>query len=542
MSKTVYVPVDPEAYGCGLFLGFLIRFWRQILVFIVFVLMAGCAASVVSSIGLSFTNTYGRCLSENGCIRELKDQTDISQIIFSPDGKWMAVNSFFKPVMIWEVQSDYTRKITLDRIGEVAFTPDSRFVVGVWGSTVKIWNVASSQVVKTFDTGTKISHLAVSPNGQLLAVGGPGKALSIWNMNDGSLHRKLEGQFDNPYLQDVGDLAFSPDGVTLAVIVEKVGAVQLWNASTGTFMGKLETAQGLPQKATMYINQVAFNAGGTTIALGGTLMAPGGYSGGGLIQIWDLKQRQIIKQISDPKKFADVWNISLTPDNKRLIWTDAKRTAFLWDIENNQSIKEITVKSESTLWTAVIVPNGQTIVTGDDEIRFWKTSDAPSTNTNADKTSSNTQTTTQRGQVIPTVDPILMPPPIPPTLALPLPFWIDALQPSVSARAGQELTIAFRIRVSAQAQSVKLRPGIAISRKDTAPNSYFSLYLEGVEPKEAAIASGGSGSFVGKTTLEEAGTYEAIPGYWVLINNVNVLANLTDENRNTIKIPIIVSK
>lgn len=43
-NKTVFVPVDPEGFGCGLLLGLIIRFWREIL--IAGVLIFGCVFGV----------------------------------------------------------------------------------------------------------------------------------------------------------------------------------------------------------------------------------------------------------------------------------------------------------------------------------------------------------------------------------------------------------------------------------------------------------------------------------------------------------------
>lgn len=49
-NKTVYVPVDPEGFGCGLLLGLIIRYWRELL--IAGALIFGCAfvVNIVTSI------------------------------------------------------------------------------------------------------------------------------------------------------------------------------------------------------------------------------------------------------------------------------------------------------------------------------------------------------------------------------------------------------------------------------------------------------------------------------------------------------------
>lgn len=70
--------------------------------------------------------------------------------------------------------------------------------------------------------------VAFSPNGQILASGGPGSIISLWDLRARKELRTFSGQcFDV-----VSSVAFSPDGKTLASGYES-GTVRLWDIASG---------------------------------------------------------------------------------------------------------------------------------------------------------------------------------------------------------------------------------------------------------------------------------------------------------------------
>ncbi len=70
--------------------------------------------------------------------------------------------------------------------------------------------------------------VAFSPNGQILASGGPGSTIKLWDLRAHKELKTLSGQvFDV-----VSSVAFSPDGRTLASAYE-TGIIRLWDIATG---------------------------------------------------------------------------------------------------------------------------------------------------------------------------------------------------------------------------------------------------------------------------------------------------------------------
>ncbi|MEN3335852.1 MAG: hypothetical protein V7641_5217 [Blastocatellia bacterium] len=70
--------------------------------------------------------------------------------------------------------------------------------------------------------------VAFSPNGQLLASGGHGSSIRLWDVRAKKELKTLSGQF----FDIVSSVAFSPDGKTLASGYES-GTIRLWDIASG---------------------------------------------------------------------------------------------------------------------------------------------------------------------------------------------------------------------------------------------------------------------------------------------------------------------
>jgi WD40 repeat protein len=70
--------------------------------------------------------------------------------------------------------------------------------------------------------------VAFSPNGQILASGGPGSTIRLWDIRAEKELKTLSGQF----FDVVSSVAFSPDGKTLASGYED-GTIRLWDIASG---------------------------------------------------------------------------------------------------------------------------------------------------------------------------------------------------------------------------------------------------------------------------------------------------------------------
>ncbi len=180
---------------------------------------------------------------------------EINGIAFSPDGRLLATG-----VTIWDVQSK-TVLHQLDR-GEarkVAFSPDGTLLaVGAPGAPVKLWDVASGQAVRTFESlaNNDTFTTVFSPDGTLVATSGYDGVIELWDVQSGQVARTLAYGYDF----GIHSIAFSPDGSLLATVGE-APIVRLWEVATGRLV------RSLPMKSELIA--VAFSPDGTLLATGG---------------------------------------------------------------------------------------------------------------------------------------------------------------------------------------------------------------------------------------------------------------------------------
>lgn len=164
----------------------------------------------------------------------------VGGVSFSPDGTTLAMASDVG-VQLWEVATG----AILDTIGngeagDLAFSADGAMVAFARPEGgAEVWDVATRTPIATVD-GTpppfKDLSVALSPDGHILAVGGFGRIVRLWDVRTGKLVHALDQGGAGAFT-----LEFSPDGHTLAVSgFEPVAS--LWDVGTGAQIGPHLTA------------------------------------------------------------------------------------------------------------------------------------------------------------------------------------------------------------------------------------------------------------------------------------------------------------
>jgi energy-coupling factor transporter ATP-binding protein EcfA2 len=150
----------------------------------------------------------------------------------------------------------------------MAFNPPGNILAtaSLDGAT-QLFNVTNATLIAQFNSSTAStdSDVAFSPDGKTLAVGS-GHTIELWSVVTDNIVREVTSS------TNINAVAFSPDGSILAVGSGN-GAVQLWNVSNGAPIGALLTF------TTSTVNAVAFSLDGRTLVAG---------SGDGTVRLWDV--------------------------------------------------------------------------------------------------------------------------------------------------------------------------------------------------------------------------------------------------------------
>ena len=237
----------------------------------------------------------------------LSAQLDINGLAFSPDSRLLA-----SAQTIWDVKS---RKAihTLDARDyfHAAFSPDGAWLAVSGMQPIKLWNVASRQVVRTFEAqADNVSFsIAFSPDGTMLADSGHGGRIRLWNVVSGQVARTLT--HGNGTLKDVHDIAFSPDG-KLLVSAGIDYTVRLWDVASGQALHTMWHSDGLY---------------GVTFSPDGNLVASA--SCDRTVKLWDVASGRMVRTLSHGD---EVTSVAFSPDGTLLASGAYDSKVYLWGI------------------------------------------------------------------------------------------------------------------------------------------------------------------------------------------------------------------
>jgi WD40 repeat protein/transcriptional regulator with XRE-family HTH domain len=255
---------------------------------------------------------------------------------FSPDGQFFALGTQAGEVAVWDVSAlDAPAQVALFSAGQtivesVAFSADGgQLAVGTSEPAVRRWDVRSlaapgvdsagppggdppALAPITTEFGGKVSSIAFSPTGDVLATGSADGTIRLWSAAiDGEpvlLGRASVGEPTN----FVHAVAFSPDGSLLAS-AEKDRVARLWDVrdpGAPTQVGEPLGSFG------SWVNAVAFTPDGARLAAG---------SSDGSVQVFGVADGQPVMSLPNPAavsgvQFVDGALISSEVDGVARVW------------------------------------------------------------------------------------------------------------------------------------------------------------------------------------------------------------------------------
>jgi WD40 repeat protein len=324
----------------------------------------------------------------------------VTALVFTADGRWLYSAGWDGAIRRWDTSTWQEKPLVPDAAtGTVARSPVGSVLA--WegdGGVLHLGDAVTGQTVRTLaGNPAGFSQLAFSPDGSILAAGGSDLSLQLWEVASGKLLRQWSWPKGKDPHTDVDDIAFTPDGKTLATASFRSHEVLLWDVRTGARLARA------PHEM---VRGVVFTPDGRTLVSAGwdralrwwdvaelrpldAVLLPGQTGKGrvsaderlealarspdgrllatlnldGRVSVWDARGRTVLHSF---QATSGQCNLAFSPDGQWLSAGGYHGDVAVWEARTGQRVLKLAGHPARVVSVA-FGPDGRTLLTGADD-------------------------------------------------------------------------------------------------------------------------------------------------------------------------------
>ncbi|TFK29801.1 WD40 repeat-like protein [Coprinopsis marcescibilis] len=279
----------------------------------------------------------------------------------------LVTGSYDHEIRFWEAWSGICSR-TIARTGEtgqvnrLAISPDKRLLAAAIHKKVNIYEIASSsnEPLVTFDGHTmNICAVAFHSEGKWLVTGSEDGTIKIWDLRTSSIHRT----YDNG--APVNDVIIHPNQGEL-ISCDQAGSIKQWDLTDNICSHELTPAGDVPIRS-------------VTLASDGSCLVAGNNKG--QCYVWKVNEEnsnmprfQAVTRFQAHNKYLT--RCLLSPDARYLATCSADTTVRIWSITTSYEFKleRILVGHQRWVWDCAFSADSAYLVTAssDHTARLWE--------------------------------------------------------------------------------------------------------------------------------------------------------------------------
>ena len=265
--------------------------------------------------------TTGKCLSK------FNNDHQVNHLAISPNNMFIAIPGRVKMNLLALVAYTYSLKL-IDRktsqvlkefgnivnkhtahISAITFTPDNRYLIsGSWDSTIRIWDIDSTNCVKALECSSGIDSLTIDRKGLKLLSGHQDGTVMLWDLATSNCISSFKDKGSMKW-DSIQSVAISSDGKY--IVSGSQTSLRLWDTKTAKSLWKID-----------------YGTKALTISPDDKYIIA---SVGSDIGIWELQTGSLVTILKGHTR--KIWDLAMSKDGGFVISGGEDDTIRLWELD-----------------------------------------------------------------------------------------------------------------------------------------------------------------------------------------------------------------